>query len=93
MPDTISPAPEWQPTTEEEIWRTKKWMPAFDKEYDSKVRPHLSRNWLEEGLHLFWWEYITVISGGAEFYLEITPDENGLPILPERAFWKLYTGD
>jgi len=71
----------------------KQWLAGLWKEYDSKVHPHLSRKWLYDGFLDMGDEYMVVQSRGTEFYLEITPDENGLPILPERASWKLYAGD
>lgn len=71
----------------------KKWLAVLWKEYDSKVHPHLSRKWIYDGFLDMGDEYIIVQSQGAKFYLEITADENGLPVLPERAFWQPYVGD
>jgi len=84
--------PFWKRGPEGEIWMREEGFPQYYNQYESKVVPHLGMG-QGEGIHIFRGEYMVVQSHGTKFYLEIAPDENGLPVLPERPFWKLYAGD
>jgi len=90
---TLGERPSWKPLTEHETWMLDEWFPARFRELHTKVEPHLDLKRAGEGEYIITDEYVIVPSGEATYYLEIASDEQGLPILPERPFWKLYAGD
>jgi len=82
------------------VWESPlshRWADAFNEQWDTKVKPHLD-------LDLDCWETgegycegdnegIVVQSHGIKFYIDMTADENGLPVFAQRPFWKPHAGN